>query len=341
MKKLLSIVIPAYNEEKLLQNTIDTVERTMADSGVPYELVFVDDGSSDSTWSILQANAKRRDYVKGVRLSRNFGKESAIFAGLGQIRGDCCIVMDCDLQHPPECAVEMYRLWLHNEYDIIEGRKSNRGKESAMYRLSAGLFYKLLRVTSGINLENASDFKLLDRKVVDIITKMPEKQTFFRAMPGWLGFRTAHVYFDVPSRGDGRSRWSLKGLFKLAVNAITSYSALPMQLVTFFGIAFFVFALAMLVQTLYMKLSGKAVEGFTTVIILLLVIGSVIMFSLGVIGVYLSKIYEEVKSRPKYIVSDIAEHAACDAAESQPVGAAQREPAAASTYGEGCESIGA
>ena len=306
MEKLLSIVIPAYNEEKLLQNTMETVSRAMQGAGIPFEVVFVDDGSTDGTWGAIAAAAKSSDTVRGVRFSRNFGKESAIFAGLAHARGGCCVVMDCDLQHPPEAAVEMYRLWLNNDFDIIEGKKARRGRESLFHRLGARFFYKLLRATSGMSLENASDFKLLDRKVVDIINAMPERQTFFRAMSGWLGFRTAQVLFEVPERGAGRSKWSFRGLMKLAVNAITSYSALPMQLVTVCGVAFMAFALALLAQTLYMKISGQAVAGFTTVIILLLVMGSVIMFSLGVIGVYISKIYEEVKRRPKYIVSDMA-----------------------------------
>jgi polyisoprenyl-phosphate glycosyltransferase len=309
MEKLLSVVIPAYNEEKLLKNTIEAVSGAMLGAGIPFEIVFVDDGSTDATWSIIADAAKSTETVRGVRFSRNFGKESAIFAGLAHAGGGCCIVMDCDLQHPPAAAVQMYKLWLNNDFDIIEGKKARRGRESLFHRLGARLFYRLLRATSGMSLQNASDFKLLDRKAVDIINAMPERQTFFRAMSGWLGFRTTQVLFEVPERGTGRSRWSFKGLLKLAVNAITSYSSLPMQLVTVCGVAFMVFALALLAQTLYMKISGQAVAGFTTVIILLLVMGSVIMFSLGVIGVYISKIYEEVKRRPKYIVSDMAGYA--------------------------------
>ena len=171
MKNLLSIVIPAYNEEKLLQSTMEAVSRTMLDAAIPFEIIFVDDGSADSTWSVISACAKRRDYVRGLRFSRNFGKESAIYAGLARARGDCCAVMDCDLQHPPAAAVEMYKLWLHNDLDIVEGRKANRGKEPFLYRISAGLFYRILKLASGINLENASDFKLMDRKVVDVAFK--------------------------------------------------------------------------------------------------------------------------------------------------------------------------
>jgi dolichol-phosphate mannosyltransferase len=304
LKNLLSIVIPTYNEEKLIQNTINTVVETMTLENIPFEIVFVDDGSFDSTWKIISQNTNAYPNIKAVKFSRNFGKESAIFAGLDFAKGDCCVVMDCDLQHPPNIVVEMYKLWLLNDFDIVEGRKSSRGKESFINRFFANLFYKLLRATSGIDLENASDFKLMDRSVVDIIKAMPERQTFFRAMSSWVGFKVTKVYFEVPKRKEDRSRWSFKSLFMLAINSITSYTTIPMQIVTIFGVTFFIFALAASVQTVYMKLAGKAVEGFTTVILLLLIIGSVIMFSLGIIGLYLSKIYEEIKSRPRYIVSE-------------------------------------
>lgn len=304
MKNLLSIVIPTYNEEKLIQNTINKVFEAMTLENIPFEIVFVDDGSFDSTWKIISQNTSTHSNIKAVKFSRNFGKESAIFAGLDFAKGDCCVVMDSDLQHPPQIVVEMYKLWLLNDFDIVEGRKSSRGKESFINKFFANLFYKLLRATSGIDLENASDFKLMDRSVVDIIKAMPERQTFFRAMSSWVGFKVTKVYFEVPKRKNDRSRWSFKSLFKLAINSITSFTTIPMQIVTIFGVTFFIFALVAAAQTLYIKLAGRAVEGFTTVILLLLIIGSVIMFSLGIIGLYLSKIYEEIKSRPRYIVSE-------------------------------------
>lgn len=304
MKGLLSVVIPAFNEEKNIPNTVNAVFDALSKATIPFEMIFVDDGSTDNTFNILTQKSNSCDYIKIIRFSRNFGKESAIFAGLKKAKGDCCVVLDCDLQHPPETVVQMYNLWGNNGFLIVEGIKKSRGKESLLYKLSAGVFYKILKISSGINLKNASDFKLLDKKVVDIIINMPERQTFFRALSSWVGFNKTSVYFDVPLRKGEKSRFSFKNLLDLALTAISSFSTLPMQIVTFFGVLFFGFSLITLIQTLYMKLTGKAVEGFTTVIILLLVIGSIIMFSLGVIGIYIAKIYEEVKFRPKYIISE-------------------------------------
>lgn len=302
MKGLLSVVIPSYNEELNISNAIITLEDILSKANIPFELIFVDDGSVDSTYDIITQHSKSKKYIKGIRFSRNFGKESAIFAGLSAAAGDCTVVLDCDMQHPPEVVVEMYELWKNNGFLIVEGKKKSRGKENILYKICAGLFYKLLKATSKINLENASDFKLLDKKVVEIILSFPERQTFFRAMSHFVGFEKAEVFFDLPARKMGKSKWSVKSLLQLGTNAITSFSSIPMQIVSFFGLVFFGFSLIAFIQTLYMKLSGRAVEGFTTVILLLLIIGSILMFSLGVIGMYIARIYEEVKFRPKYII---------------------------------------
>ncbi len=303
---LLSVVIPAYNEEAGIQTTIDTIDAVLNQNGIQNELIFIDDGSSDRTWEIISANAQERDNIVAVKFSRNFGKEAAIFAGLKTASGDCVAVMDSDLQHPPETLVEMYKLLAHNEgIDVVEARKSSRGKESFAYKISAGLFYKILRGMSKIDLENASDFKLMSRKVVDELLSMPERQTFFRAMSSWVGFRTEYVYFDVPERQFGKTKWSLKSLVRYAVNSITSFTSLPLQIVTVIGIIFMIFALIVGVQTLVRYLMGRAVEGFTTVILLILLLGGCVLLSLGVIGYYIAKIYEEVKHRPQYIIGDI------------------------------------
>ncbi len=303
---LLSVVIPAYNEEAGIQTTIDTIDAVLNQNGIQNELIFIDDGSSDRTWEIISANAQERDNIVAVKFSRNFGKEAAIFAGLKTASGDCVAVMDSDLQHPPETLVEMYKLLAHNEgIDVVEARKSSRGKESFAYKISAGLFYKILRGMSKIDLENASDFKLMSRKVVDELLSMPERQTFFRAMSSWVGFHTEYVYFDVPERQFGKTKWSLKSLVRYAVNSITSFTSLPLQIVTVIGIIFMIFALIVGVQTLVRYLMGRAVEGFTTVILLILLLGGCVLLSLGVIGYYIAKIYEEVKHRPQYIIGDI------------------------------------
>ncbi len=298
---LLSVILPAYNEEKMISKTAACLAALFREHKIAYELVFVDDGSKDTTWPEIE-KAASSPRVVGIRLSRNFGKEAAIMAGLSSAHGDCCVVMDCDLQHPPQTIIEMYRLW-EQGYEVVEGVKRSRGRESKAYGFCAKCFYKLISRGVKIDMMNASDFKLLDRAVVDTLVEMPERNAFFRALSAWVGYKTAQVEFDVQQRAEGASKWSAGKLFKYAVTNIAAFSAAPMQLVTLAGVLTFLFSVIMGVQTLVNYFLGRAVEGFTTVILLLLFIGSIIMISLGIIGFYLAKIYEEVKQRPRYIIS--------------------------------------
>ena len=300
--KLLSVILPAYNEEKMIEKARDTLGRILSEQDIPYEIVFVDDGSKDQTWSEIEKEAEKDNHVAGVHFSRNFGKESAMMAGLASAGGDCCVVMDCDLQHPPETVVEMYRLW-EQGYEVVEGVKHSRGKESLAHRASAGMFYKIISKAVGIDMSRASDFKLLDRKAVDALLEMPERNAFFRALSAWIGYKTTSVEFDVREREEGVSKWSTKSLIRYAITNIVSFSSAPMQLVTGAGVFMFLLAVVLGIQTLVHYFTGNAVEGFTTVILLLLLIGSILMISLGIIGYYISKIYEEVKGRPRYLIS--------------------------------------
>ena len=299
---MLSVVLPAYNEEKMIQKAADTLDRILGDAEIPYELVFVNDGSKDGTWAAIEAAAKKNPHVTGVCFSRNFGKESAMFAGLASASGECCAVMDCDLQHPPETLIEMYHLW-EEGYEVIEGVKHSRGKESVLHRASAGLFYKIISRAVKIDMTRASDFKLLDRKAVDALLAMPERNLFFRALSSWIGYRTTQVEFDVRERTEGESKWSTMSLIKYAVKNIVSFSTVPMQCVTVAGVFVFLLAVILGIESLVRYFTGRAVEGFTTVILLILIIGSIIMISLGIIGYYIAKIYEEVKGRPRYLIS--------------------------------------
>ena len=302
--KTMSIVLPAYNEEQMIEKTARIIPELMEEENISYELVFVNDGSKDLTWEKIVKVSEENPNIKGVCFSRNFGKEGAVFAGIANASGDCVAVMDCDLQHPPETLVTMYRLW-EQGYQVIEGVKASRGKEGMIHKFFAKTFYKIISNATGVDMSRASDFKLLDRTAVDEFLKLPEQNVFFRALSSWVGFKTTYVEFHVQEREAGESKWSMKSLFRYAINNITSFSAVPMQVVTFCGVIFFLFAVVLAVQSLYLYFSGKAVAGFTTVILLLLIIGSILMFSLGVIGYYLSKIYEEVKMRPRYIISEI------------------------------------
>ena len=206
------------------------------------------------------------------------------------------------MQHPPETLIEMYRLWQEG-YEVVEGVKRSRGRESILHKASAGLFYKLISKAVKIDMSRASDFKLLDRKAVDSLLAMPERNAFFRALSAWIGYKTTTVEFDVREREEGESKWSTWSLIKYAITNIVAFSAAPMQVVTIAGVLVFLFAIILGIQTLIKFFMGHAVAGFTTVILLILIIGSIIMISLGIIGYYISKIYEEVKGRPKYIIS--------------------------------------
>lgn len=302
---MLSVIIPSYNEEGNVEHTADVVSKLLENNKIEYELIFVNDGSKDKTWEIISNLGRTREHIVAVNFSRNFGKESAIFAGLEVAKGDACVLLDCDLQFPPEVIIEMYNIWKNNDVDVVEGRKKSRGKENFLYKMFSLWFYKLINSSSGLDMRAASDFKLLDRAVVDSLNRMPERLTFFRAMSSWVGYKTEKVYFDVADREVGESKWSVRSLIKFAINNITSFTTAPLQIVTVLGIITFLVSIILGVNTLYNKIWGNSEAGFPTVIILQLLTSSVMMFSLGIIGYYISKIYEEIKQRPRYIIRDI------------------------------------
>ena len=298
----LSIIVPAYNEEKSINKTAEVISGLMVNAGIDYELLFINDGSKDNTWLEIMWQAESNKNIKGVSFSRNFGKEAAIFAGLDNCIGNCAVVIDCDLQHPPEKIVEMYKLW-EEGYEVIEGVKNSRGNESAIHKFVVGIFYKIMSNITNIDMKNASDFKLMDRKVIETLKSMPERNTFFRALSSWCGFKSTKLFFDVREREEGESKWSTKSLVKYALNNITSFSVLPMQIVTFFGAFFFLFAVILGIQSIVYKIIGRALEGFTTVICIELLVGSICMINMGIMGVYIAKMYEEIKGRPRYIAA--------------------------------------
>lgn len=299
---MLSVIIPSYNEEALISKAAQTLAQILRAAAIDYELVFVDDGSADGTWAQISAVAAADPAVRGVSFSRNFGKEAAVFAGLENARGDCCAVIDCDLQQPPEKLPEMYALWQAG-YEVVNGVKASRGRESAAHGLAARWFYGLMSRAIRIDMRRASDYKLMDRRVVDVLLALPERKTFFRALTGWVGYRTAEVEYDVAERTAGVTHWSTLSLLRYAFSNIAAYSSAPMQAVTILGVLTLAVAVVLGIQTLVRRLSGNAVEGFTTVIILLLFIGSVLMISLGIIGYYIAEIFVEIKNRPRYLVA--------------------------------------
>ena len=300
----LSVVLPAYNEEQMLAKTCRTLKKILDLAEINYELVIVDDGSTDQTWKIIEETAEKDRNVTGVHFSRNFGKEAAIVAGLAQASGNAVAVMDCDLQHPQEVLVKMYRLW-EQGYEVVEGIKKSRGTETVFHRKSAGFFYRIMSRATGFNMENASDFKLLDRKAVESVLSMPERSMFFRATSSWVGFKSTSVLFEVQEREAGESKWSTGSLIRYAFRNIVAFTTLPLQFVTIGAGGCFICSLLLLIYSLVRYFTGHAVEGYTTLLIVMLFIGSAVMMSLGIIGYYIARIYEEVKRRPRYIVSRI------------------------------------
>ncbi len=301
---MLSVILPAYNEEAMIPVAAKTIPDILDAAEIPYELLFVDDGSRDKTWTEIQSAARQNSHVTGVHFSRNFGKEAAMFAGLEQARGDCCAVMDCDLQHPPEKLVEMYRLW-EQGFEVVEGIKEDRGEETGFHRFAANSFYGIISRATGMDMSSSSDFKLLDRKVVDALNQMPERNVFFRALSFWVGFRRTTVSYRVQERTAGESKWSTRSLIKYAISNIGSFSSAPLHIITVLGLVMLVTAVVFGLVALVQKLTGQALGGFTTVILLLLFSSSLVMISLGIIGFYTARIYEELKGRPRYIISQI------------------------------------
>ena len=299
---MLSVVIPAFNEQEMVPAAAEQIDGILSRAGIPHELIFIDDGSRDATWAEIRAESEHRDTVRGVHFSRNFRKEAAIFAGLQAADGDCVAVIDCDLQHPPEKLVEMYRLW-EQGVEVVEGVKTDRGEESLAHRVAAKTFYRLISEATHIDMTRASDFKLLDRKAVNVLLSMREKRAFFRALSSWIGFRTAEPY-EGRERAAGESKWSTWLLIKYALSNITAFTSLPLHLITGCGAASFLAALIVGIVSIVRLAMGRVVTGLTGAVILLLFLSGLIMVGLGIIGYYLGNIYMEIQDRPRFIVSE-------------------------------------
>ena len=298
---LVSVVAPVFNEGAGVDRFVRRLGEVL--SGVRYELVLVDDGSTDDSWQRIAGHGRRDGRVRGVQLSRNFGKEQAVLAGLEHADGDAVVVIDADLQHPPAALPAMLRLWREGAH-VVEAVKRNRTGQSFGNRLAARAFNATFTRLTTVDLANATDFRLLSRTAVDALLSMPEHASFFRGTSSWIGFRRAVVEVDIDHRAGGTSRWTARALFRLAVNGLTSFTAAPLHLVTLAGLGFAAFSVVLGAQTLIRWMRGGSVAGFPTVILLLLVLGTFVLIGLGVIGEYLARIHDEVRGRPRYLVQE-------------------------------------
>jgi dolichol-phosphate mannosyltransferase len=327
---LLSIVIPAFHEEAGLAVALDRI-RTHAEPLGRVEYIVVDDGSTDRTWDVIEALSRRDADIRGFRLSRNFGKEAAIAAGLNAARGAAVVTIDADLQHPPELLPEMVASWKAGA-KVVNAIKRTRESEGPLKGWLTRRYFGLFQRLSGIDVGNSSDFKLLDREVVECLKALPERERFYRGLVGWVGFEQETLLFDVAPRVAGHGKWSPVKLLRLALDSIVSFSTVPMHLMTCLGVGFAALAAALAARTFWLWLAGNAVPGFTTVILLLIIVGALLMIGLGIIGAYIAKIYEEVKRRPGFIVyqqtPSVEPHQGRDRDQMvRPILAAQTDPA--------------
>ncbi len=306
-REFISIVMPVYREAAHIGEVLRDVHDSLLKADVRFEIVLVEDGSPDDTWKALVEQSRNFPMMRAARLSRNFGKEHALCAGLEMARGDAVIVMDADGQHPPTMLPKVIDTWRETGVDIVECTKIDRGEETLFSKVAAGIFYWLWNKLSGFEMRGASDYKLLSRQAVNAYLQMDERNVFFRGMTAWLGFSRAQVPFEVAVRAGGSTSWSIMHRVRLALTGISGFSSLPLQFVTFTGLIFLLFSVIFGLYTLILQLVGHAATGFSTVILLLLVIGSLLMISLGIIGIYLARIYDEIKGRPRFVISQYIE----------------------------------
>lgn len=297
----LSIVLPVFDEAEIIADCVREVARELAQAGLRFELVCVNDGSADATGAILDGLAEEDPRVVPVHFSRNFGKEAALSAGLEAARGEAVIFMDSDLQHPPSVIPEMVERWREG-FDVVEAVKQDRGEEGWLYKLSARAFYLMMGRAVGQNLRDSSDFKLLDRQVVDTLLEFPERRRFFRGLVSWVGFRVARVPFEVQERRGGQTKWSNRALVGYSIGNLVAFSSAPLRVVAYAGFATVAAGGLLGIETLSLWFAGRAVSGFTTVILVMLILCGLILISLGVISIYVASIYDEQKARPLFVV---------------------------------------
>jgi dolichol-phosphate mannosyltransferase len=302
---LVSLVVPVYNEAGVISAFYQRARQALeAIDGIRHEIVFVDDGSSDGSFQQLAGFAAENPRVRVLKLSRNFGHQIAITAGIDHSRGDCVVIIDADLQDPPELVASMVDRWRQG-FDVVYGVRSEREGESAMKLATASAFYRLLRRLTSIDIpENVGDFRLMSRRVVEQLRLLREKDRFVRGLVSWVGFRQTGVHYVRDRRQGGETKYPYRKMIKFAFDGITSFSTVPLKLATWTGYAAALLAVLYLFSVFVQKLLGYTIEGWATIMVAMLFMGSVQLICLGILGEYLGRIFNEVKSRPMYIVEE-------------------------------------
>lgn len=303
MKKI-SLVIPCYNEEEniaLFYKEFKKVFKTI--DKYDYELLFIDDGSLDNTYSAIKKLNIKDKNVKCISFSKNFGKEASLFAGLKYASGDAIITIDCDLQHPIDIIPKMIDLW-NNGYEIVKGVKKNRKNEKSFNVLTSKIFNKIMSVSSKIDMQDASDFNLVDKKVAKVLCESEQYNSFYRALTYWIGFNDTKIYYDVNIRKNSKSKWSFFKRLKYSIKNLIQFTNVPINFIGYLGIIIFILGLILVIDTVISYFKGNTPSGYATLILFMILSTGAIIFCLGIIGIYIVQIYEEIKKRPKYLIKD-------------------------------------
>ena len=301
----ISVIIPVYNEEENIGLLYDRMKSVMSQIGASYELIFVNDGSRDNSILLVRELASQHKEVKFIDFSRNFGHQIAVTAGLDSANGDAIVIIDADLQDPPELIIEMYKK-LREGYEVVYAKRKKRDGESFLKRLTARVFYRILAKITSIHIPiDTGDFRIIDRKIVNILKQMPEKNKYLRGQISWIGFNQTFVEYDRSERHSGETGYTYRKMMHFALDGITGFSDLPLKIVTYFGFIVSGFAFIVMIYALYSRFILKVYEpGWTSTILSILFIGGIQMIAIGIIGEYLSRMNNNIRDRPLYIVKD-------------------------------------
>lgn len=304
--KKLSLIVPCYNEQESLNDFYDRAVKVLTDMDITYEIIFVNDGSKDDTLSILKQLSEINDNVVYLSFSRNFGKEAAMYAGFCNAKGDYVTVIDADLQDPPELLPDMLKIIESGEYDSVATRRVNRKGEPKIRSWFARRFYKLINKVSDADIvDGARDYRLMKREMVEAIVKMPEYNRFSKGIFGWLGYKTYWMEYENVEREKGETKWSFWKLFKYAIDGIVNFSEAPLKIASWFGIIMTIVAFFFLVFIVIRRLVfGDPVAGWASTVCVIIFIGGIQLFCLGIMGQYIAKTYSETKHRPHYIIDE-------------------------------------
>ncbi|HET8749573.1 MAG TPA: glycosyltransferase family 2 protein [Sphingomicrobium sp.] len=304
----LSIVVPCFNEEACLGELYERLTAVArASVGEDYEIVLVNDGSRDSSWSVMQRMATADPHLVAVNLSRNHGHQLALTAGLDLCRGKTLLIIDADLQDPPELLPKMMRAMREQHADVVYGVRRSRSGETAFKRATAHGFYRLLSRATDVDIPlDAGDFRLMSRRALDALLAMPEQARFIRGMVAWIGFRQVPFAYDRQQRVAGETKYPLRKMVRFALDALTGFSSAPLKLASQFGIGLSIGSVALIFYVTFAWLTGRSIQGWTSLMLIVVIIGAVQMFVLGLMGEYIGRLYNESKRRPLYIVQEIA-----------------------------------